>query len=136
MIRINNVIDPPMDKVEYMLFTDPQRWTYTPGSGIEYFSGDGKRNFLGLLFAEDKGYYVWFDQNSQGMWILLATDASLNVLSQELVEFDEDLSVSEGLLCDQATARSAVKYFVETGGKNPSLKWVSDFDLPSGMKWV
>jgi hypothetical protein len=133
---IKDLVDPPIEKIEYLLFKEPGRFTYVCGININHFDDGGKRNTLCILFHEDKGYYVSFDRNLEAMWILLSPEARVDKLNHNLVQFDEELFVSEGLLCEQETVWSAVKYYVETGGKCPTLQWVLDFDLPSSASWV
>ncbi len=114
-----------------MLFEDSERFKRKPDLAIRS-TLNGQRNTIIIANAGEKGYKVTFDQNLEGMWILVMDRTQIPNLKRDTVEIDEDYLVSEGLLCDEATTWLAVQCFLKTGAMCPAVDWVRDFDLPEG----
>jgi len=124
------VIDNPgVDVVVYSLFDDPSAWTRTPDATITH-TENGTPSSLIVAYAEGIGYYVHLLDKSRRIWLLVENPVNI---SPEVVEIDEDYSISAGLLCKRSIAEDAVRWFVTHGDKAPNLKWLSDFDLPDNV---
>jgi hypothetical protein len=122
------VSNPTPEFVRHSLFDDPAAWSSTPDVLLTS-SIDGRSRKLLIAYAPKLGYYIQYI-DGRSLWILVPSPADIE---KQVVEIDEDYQVAKGLLCDQDTAWSAVRWFLEKDDKCPSLNWLSDHKLPNGV---